>query len=133
MKKKKDWILNNRGGSYISLIIGFMIIFMIIAIMVKVFPVVTKQRQLHQFVHEVLRTAELTGRIDVEVDGEIARQKSLTGLDPILTFSKSGKIPLGEIIEVTGTITVDIGNGTFGSFSVPITVRATGRSEVYHK
>lgn len=132
MKGKKIWN-NNRGSIYLDLIIGIYCLLFLLAIFLHTLPVFTTQNKLNHFVAEVLRTAELSGRIDTEVDGEIARQTRITGLSPEISFSVAGEVDLGEEILVTGKITVDIGFGSVGSFPVPLVSTASGRSEVYWK
>lgn len=132
MKGKKIWN-NNRGSIYLDLIIGIYCLLFLLAIFLHTLPVFTTQNKLNHFVAEVLRTAELSGRIDTEVDGEIARQTRITGLSPEISFSVTGEVDLGEEILVTGKITVDIGFGSVGSFPVPLVSTASGRSEVYWK
>lgn len=132
MKEKNIWE-NNRGAAYLDLIIGIYCLLFLLAIFLHTLPVFTTQNKLNHFVAEVLRTAELSGRIDTEVDGEIARQKSITGLSPEFSFSVTGEVDLGEEILVTGKVTVDIGFGPVGSFPVLLVSSASGRSEVYWK
>lgn len=132
MKEKNIW-RNNRGAAYLDLIIGIYCLLFLLAIFLHTLPVFATQNKLNHFVAEVLRTAELSGRIDTEVDGEIARQKSITGLSPEFSFSVTGEVDLGEEILVTGKVTVDIGFGPVGSFPVPLVSSASGRSEVYWK
>ena len=132
MKGKKIWN-NNRGSIYLDLTIGIYCLLFLLAIFLHTLPVFTTQNKLNHFVAEVLRTAELSGRIDTEVDGEIARQTRITGLSPEISFSVAGEVDLGEEILVTGKITVDIGFGSVGSFPVPLVSTASGRSEVYWK
>ena len=132
MKGKKIWN-NNRGSIYFDLIIGIYCLLFLLAIFLHTLPVFTTQNKLNHFVAAVLRTAELSGRIDTEVDGEIARQTRITGLSPEISFSVTGEVDLGEEILVTGKITVDIGFGSVGSFPVPLVSTASGRSEVYWK
>ena len=132
MKGKTIWN-NNRGAIYLDLMIGIYCLIFLLAIFLHTLPVFTTQNKLNHFVAEVLRTAELFGRIDTEVDGEIVRQKRITGLSPDLSFSVTGEVDLGEEIVVTGKVTVDIGFGPVGSFPVPLVSSASGRSEVYWK
>lgn len=132
MKGKTIWN-NNRGAIYLDLMIGIYCLIFLLAIFLHTLPVFTTQNKLNHFVAEVLRTAELSGRIGTEVDGEIVRQKRITGLSPDLSFSVTGEVDLGEEIVVTGKVTVDIGFGPVGSFPVPLVSSASGRSEVYWK
>lgn len=134
MKEKlKKYIQEEKGAMYTDVVIGIMILMMAFSVYLNVMPVFSLQNKLNHFVKEVLRTAELSGRIDSEVQGEIARQKNITGIDPVITFSKSGDIALGEEIMVTGELTVTVGTPFLGSFPFTIRVDASGRSEVYHK
>ena len=130
--KRSIW-KNNRGAIYLDVMIGVYCLLFVLAIFLYALPIFTMQNRLNHFVAEVLRTAELSGRIDTEVDGEIARQKRITGLSPELSFSSFGEVDLGEEIVVTGKITVDIGFRPVGSFPVPLVSSMSGRSEVYWK
>jgi len=63
---------------------------------------------------------------------QVLREK--TGLDPVVTWSKTGKIQLNQEFTVTVTLRRDIGLfGGFGSFPITLTAKATGKSEVYWK
>lgn len=132
MKPKNIWA-NNRGAVYLDVMIAVYCLIFLLAIFLHTLPVFTTQNKLNHFVAEVLRTAELSGRIDTEAEGEIARQKRITGLSPELSFSVTGEVDLGEEIVVTGKVVVDIGFGPVGSFPVPLVSSASGRSEVYWK
>lgn len=57
-----------------------------------------------------------------------------TGLEPDISWSKTGKIQLNEEFTVTASVRADIGLfGGFGSFPVTLTSKASGKSEVYWK
>ena len=59
---------------------------------------------------------------------------SITGLDPNIRWSKTGRIQLNEEVTVTLTLDMDIGLfGGFGSFPITLRSEATGKSEVYWK
>ena len=86
------------------------------------------------FATELVREAEVRGRVGTETNrrAEILREK--TGLNPNISWSKNGQIQLNQ--EVTVTLTMETNIGLFGGFgSFPITLRsqASGKSEVYWK
>lgn len=65
--------------------------------------------------------------------------KEQTGINPAITWTASfvsgtGRVQLNGKITVTLKHTVNIGLfGSFGSFPIELTARATGRSEAYWK
>ena len=68
------------------------------------------------------------------VRAKAADLRDQTGLDPNISWSDTGKIQLGNEVEVTLTTTVNIGLfGEFASFPVTLTAKASGTSEVYWK
>lgn len=90
--------------------------------------------QLDNFADELVREAEISGRVGSET---AARQRVLeekTGLHPAVSWSSSGNIQLNEEVTVTVTLQKDLGLfGRLGSFPVTIRARASGKSEVYWK
>ena len=72
------------------------------------------------------------------MNAAINNLKESTGLDPSISWSVryisgTNRVQLGNEITVTLTQEVDIGFFTFGSFSITLTSKATGKSEVYWK
>lgn len=60
--------------------------------------------------------------------------KEKTGLDPAITWSKTGKIQLDQEFTVTVSVQKNIGLfGGFGYFPITLRAQATGKSEVYWK
>ena len=126
-------IFRNRGSGYIDVVVIILSVMMVIALAVSVFPVYVAKSQLDTFAQELCREAEFCGRIGSETDSrEIVLEERL-GINPTVTWSKTGNIQLNEEFTVDLTMEYDIGFGGFGSFPVTIRSKATGKSEVYHK
>ena len=107
---------------------------MVIALAVKVFPVYITKIQLDNYAHELVREAEISGRIGSETSQRERTLNEKTGLSPNVSWSESGKLQLNKEVTVTVTLERNIGLfGGFGSFPVRLQARATGKSEVYHK
>ena len=83
---------------------------------------------------ELVREAEISGRVGTETSRRAAALTDSTGLDPNIRWSKTGRIQLNEEVTVTLTLDMDIGLfGGFGSFPITLRSEATGKSEVYWK
>jgi len=107
---------------------------LVVALAVKVFPVFIMKNQLDTFATELAREAEIAGRVGTETSQRATVLREKTGLNPTISWSKTGKIQLNEEVTVTVTIQTNIGLfGGFGSFSITLRAEATGKSEVYHK
>ena len=107
---------------------------LVLALAVRILPVFVAKQQLDTYAVELVREAEISGRVGTETNRRAAALTDSTGLDPNIRWSKTGRIQLNE--EVTVTLTLDMDIGLFGGFSsFPITLRseATGKSEVYWK
>ncbi len=107
---------------------------LVIAFALNVFPVYIAKQKLDTFAVEVLREAEISGRVGSETAAAEQRLRGHLGIAPTLSWSKTGNIPLNAEIAVTATLHMDIGLfGTFGSFPVTLRSDAIGKSEVYYK
>lgn len=125
---------SNKGEGYIDVAVLILCVMLVIALVVKVFPVYILKQQIDSFATELVREAEIAGRVGSETRNRETLLKDKMGIDPTIRWSKSGKIQLNE--EITVTITYDTNIGLFAGFgSFPITLRAdaAGKSEVYWK
>ena len=107
---------------------------LVLALAMRVLPVFIQKQQLDTFATELLREAEVSGRVGSETSRRAAILSEQTGLHPDIEWSKSGRIQLND--EITVTLTLETNIGLFGDFaSIPITLqaRAAGKSEVYWK
>ena len=135
MKKKLYYLLHSKHGEgYVDTVVLVFCAVLVLALVIRVLPVFIQKQQLDMFATELVREAEVRGRVGTETNrrAEILREK--TGLNPNISWSKNGQIQLNQ--EVTVTLTMETNIGLFGGFgSFPITLRsqASGKSEVYWK
>jgi hypothetical protein len=134
VKNNLKILKNNVGEGYIDVVILVLCAMLIIGLAIKVFPVYVAKQQIDTFATELIREAEISGRIGTETSRRERLLREKTGITPTIDWSKTGKIQLNE--EITVTITYDINIGLFSGFSsFPVTLRADamGRGEVYWK
>lgn len=124
---------SKRGEGYIDVCIIVLVVIMILALFTAAAPVMTAKMQLDNFADELVREAEISGRIGAETTSRARVLSEKTGLSPKIEWSRNGKIPLNQEFTVTLTVTLDIGFGGFGSFPVTLTSKASGKSKVYWK
>jgi hypothetical protein len=125
---------NKRGEGYIDVAVLILCAMLVIALAVQVFPAYIAKQQVDTFASELIREAEIAGRVGSETDVQEQLLRERTGLDPTVTWSKTGKIQLNEEVTVTVTYQINIGLfAGFGSFPISLQAQATGKSEVYWK
>lgn len=130
----KRLLKNNRGEGYIDVVVLVLCAMLVIAIAVKVLPVYIVKQQVDSYATELMREAEIAGRVGEETTSREAQLREKIGINPTVQWSKTGQIQLNE--EITVTVTYDMNIGLFGGFgSFPITLRAeaAGKGEVYWK
>ncbi len=134
MEAIKKIMKDRKGEGYIDVAVIVFCVMLVIALGVRIFPVFITKIQLDNFADELVREAEISGRVGSETS---ARQRALeekTGLHPAVGWSSGGNIQLNEEVTVTVTLQKDLGLfGRLGSFPVTIRARASGKSEVYWK
>lgn len=128
-------ILKNKAGEgYIDVAVLVLCAMLVIALAVKVFPVYIVKQQIDTFAVELIREAEIAGRVGSETSHRQQFLQEKTGMNPTVTWSKTGRIQLNEEVTVTVTYQTDIGLfGGFGSFPITLRADAAGKSEVYWK
>lgn len=130
----KRILRNERGEGYIDTCVLVLCAVLVIALAVKVLPVFIAKQQLDTFATELVREAEVTGRVGSETSRRAAVLQERLGIDPDITWSTGGRIQLNEEVTVILTLQEDIGLfGNFGSFPITLQAQATGKSEVYWK
>lgn len=134
MKKWKTAIGGTEGEGYIDVVVLVLCAMLVIALAVKVLPIYITKLQLDNFADELVREAEIYGRVGAETSARERALREKTGLTPSVTWSRTGNIQLNGEIEVTVTLQRNIGLfGDFGSFPVQLKARASGKSEVYYR
>ena len=126
-------VSNNAGEGYIDTCVLILCAMLVIALAVKVLPVYVAKQQLDTFAAELVREAEITGRVGSETTSRAQVLSERLEIDPDIRWSRTGRIQLNEEVTVTLTMDVDIGFGGLGSFPIELTAQASGRSEVYWK
>lgn len=128
-------ILKSRcGEGYIDVCVLVLCAMLVIALAVKVFPVYIAKQQIDTFATELIREAEIAGRVGSETNRREQALREQTGLDPDISWSRTGRIQLNQEVTVTVTYQTDIGLfGGFGSFPITLRSDASGKSEVYWK
>lgn len=125
---------SKQGEGYIDVAVLVLCAMLVIALAVRVFPAYIIKQQVDTFATELMREAEIAGRVGTETTNRELLLREKTGITPTVTWSKSGRIQLNE--EITVTVTFETNIGLFGGFdSFPVTLRAdaAGKSEVYWK
>lgn len=123
-----------RGEGYVDVVVLILCTVLVLALALRVLPVFIQKQQLDLFATELVREAEISGRIGSETDRRAAVLTEKTGLAPEIFWSSRGKIQLNEDVTVTLTLETDIGLfGEFASFPITLRAQATGKSEVYWK
>ena len=134
LKRTKYILKSRRAEGYIDICILVICAMLVIALAVRVFPVYIQKQQIDTFAVELIREAEIAGRVGIETPRRDQMLSEKTGLYPTVTWSKTGKIQLNEEIRVTVTYQANIGLFSgFGSFPIILRSDAAGKSEVYWK
>lgn len=125
---------NNQGQGYIDVVILVLVAIMVVATAMQIFTVYMAKQKVDSFATELMRVAEISGQVGSETTTKAATLKSNLGIDPRITWSRSGRFQLNQ--EVTVTVELDVNLGSFGEFSsfpVTLTGVASGKGEVYWK
>lgn len=125
---------NNRGEGYIDVVVLVLCAMLVVALAVKVFPAYIAKQKVDTFATELMREAEIAGRVGSETSRREEILVDKTGINPDVNWSRTGRVQLNEEITVVVTYRMDIGLfGDFGSFPVTLRGEALGKSEVYWK
>lgn len=127
-------IKSRRAEGYIDVVALVLCAVLVLALAMRVLPVFVAKQQLDTFATELVREAEVTGRVGLETTRRAAVLREKTGINPDISWSTGGRIQLGEEVTVTLTLHRNIGLfGNFGSFPITLRAQAMGKSEVYWK
>ena len=133
LTKARRALKNRRGEGYIDICLLVLVAMLVLALCLKVLPVFVAKQQLDTFAAELVREAEITGRVGSETTSRAQVLSERLEIDPDIRWSRTGRIQLNEEVTVTLTMDVDIGFGGLGSFPIELMAQASGRSEVYWK
>lgn len=134
LKRLQEVLHDKRAEGYVDVVVLVLCAVLVLALAMRVLPVFIQKQQLDMFATELVREAEVSGKVGTETNrrAEILQEK--TGLAPDISWSESGEIQLNEEVTVTLTLDTEIGLfGEFGSFPITLHSQASGKSEVYWK
>ena len=122
------------GEGYIDVCVLVVCAMLVVAFALQVLPVFIAKQQLDTYATELVREAEISGRVGSETTLREQVLNERMGIAPEVEWSQTGNIQLNHEVTVIVRLDTDIGLfGDFGSFPVPLTAQATGKSEVYWK
>lgn len=125
---------SKRGEGYIDVLVLVLVAMLVLALCLRVLPVFVAKHQLDTFATELVREAEIYGRVGSETTRRAGALQEQTGLAPRIEWSDTGNIQLNQEVTVTLTLQTNIGLfGNFGSFPITLRAEATGKSERYWK
>ena len=130
MKKLRK---RHSGEGYIDVCVLVVCAMLVLALAVRILPVFVAKQQLDTYAVELVREAEISGRVGSETSSRAQVLSERLEIDPDIRWSRTGRIQLNEEVTVTLTMDMDIGFGGLGSFPIELTAQASGRSEVYWK
>ncbi|HIV90492.1 MAG TPA: DUF4320 family protein [Candidatus Eisenbergiella stercoravium] len=134
MKRIQYLLKERQGEGYIDVVVLVLCAMFVLALAMRVLPVFIQKQQLDYYASELVREAEVTGRVGEETSRRAAVLTEKTGLTPDITWSTQGQIQLNSDVTVTLTMETNIGLfGDLGSFPVTLRAQAAGKSEVYWK
>ena len=133
-------VREQKGSSYIDVIIGFFVAVMVLAMIMQVMPVIIMKSELGNLATAASRIISIEGQYSTDVQGKIDAYRVSHGMEEV-TISLNGtefipsteKIQLNDLIVVNVQAGCDLGFFTFGSFPVTLNNKAEARSEVYWK
>jgi hypothetical protein len=135
LKLFKNKLACKKGQGYIDVVLIVLAAMLVIALAIKVYPAFILKDQLNTLANQILRESQLQGKIEIEYL-EMAKTMGIIPDEVIWeanTF-ESNKVQFNEDITVTCKANAEIGLfDSFGSFSIPLKGKATGKSEVYWK
>ena len=134
MKRIQYLLKERQGEGYIDVVVLVLCAMFVLALAMRVLPVFIQKQQLDYYASELVREAEVTGRVGEETSRRAAVLTEKTGLTPDITWSTQGQIQLNSDVTVTLTMETNIGLfGDLGSSPVTLRAQAAGKSEVYWK
>ena len=83
---------NKRGEGFVDVCVLVLAVALVLALVVRIAPVFVAKQNLDVFADELVRTAEINGRVGSATSAKAADLREETGLDPDISWSDTGKI-----------------------------------------
>lgn len=129
----KKLLKNRTAEGYIDTCVLVVCAMLVVAFSLKILPIFIAKQQLDTYAAELVREAEISGRVGEETDLREQLLNERMNILPTVEWSETGSIQLNHEVSVTVTLQTDLGFGGLGSFPITLTAKATGKSEVYWK
>ena len=135
MKQIRKILRDKRGEGYID--VAVMVLCVMLVIGVRLFPIFITKMQVDNFADELVREAEISGRVGSETSNRQRVLEEKTGIHPAVQWSSTGNLQLNKEVTVTVTIQKDL--GLFGNFRSPLRsgqeppakARCTGNEKIF--
>ena len=101
LKRFRGIVKNRRAEGYIDVVVLVLCAVLMLALAIRILPVFVAKQQLDTFATELVREAEVTGRVGSETSRRAAVLREKTGIDPDISWSTGGRIQLNEEVTVT--------------------------------
>ena len=123
MRQIRKIVRDKRGEGYIDVAVMVLCVMLVIALGVRLFPIFITKMQVDNFADELVREAEISGRVGSETSNRQRVLEERTGIHPTVQWSRTGNLQLNE--EVTVTVTTGCRQSAFlrGSFSCVMTAK----------
>lgn len=130
------------GDGYIDIAIVVLIVFLLMASLLALFPILTAQQSLNNTAKQIARTIEITGNAGSDLDDWLENIVSIKPDDVHVetvwkdSHEKTIQLKTPFTVTVTKMMPLTILRPALGDpivFNIQITTTATGISEVYHK
>ena len=142
MKRKTNFTRDQTGDGYIDIAIVIIIVFLLLATLLGLFPVLSAQQSLNGTVRQLARSIEITGSAGTDLEQTIQEiggiSNSEINIETVWHDPAEKTIQLKTPFKVTVTknVPITIFRPSFGDpivFNIKIKAAADGISEVYFK
>jgi len=124
---------SKRGEGYIDIVILTIAAMLVLTTIINVTPIFLTKLTLDNYANELAREAEIAGRVGAETTERLNRLNEIKGVNPTVTWNRTGQFQMGTNATVTVRTQVDIGFYVFGSIPITLESTANATSEVFWK
>jgi Flp pilus assembly protein TadG len=142
MKRKTNFTRDQTGDGYIDIAIVIIIVFLLLASLLGLFPVLSAQQSLNGTARQLARSIEITGSAGTDLEQTIQEIGGITAADVDVDTvwhdpaDKTIQLKTPFKVTVTKNVPITIFRPSFGDpivINIEITATADGISEVYFK
>ena len=99
---------SKQAEGYVDVVVIVLVIMLFVALAVNVFPVFIAKHQLDTFATELVREAEISGRIGSETTAKANQLRENMGINPTVSWSRTGNLQIDTEVTLTLTLRYDI-------------------------